>query len=96
MMKPRFSRNDIETASVNNQEFEIGTSVIRADDNKVFFISTIEGTSVTVKDADGVTKGILSHFHSCLAPIRLEKGFSLTAGANFSALFFSIAVGNRT
>ena len=85
-------RRDLEKALINNEIITSGTQVKEADSKKIFFISFIQPStgSVTIKDANGVTKIITTGFNRDFQPLRFDEGFDATATATFYISYCSV------
>lgn len=89
--KQKFSFQDIQEASINNQVHYYGSSLTESDSSKVYFILATNGT-VTLKDKTGTTTElVLSSNNSFNYPIRMDGGFQVT-GTNIAVAYCFIQV----
>jgi len=89
MIHRTFSYNDICQASANRQITETGTSIVKADTTLTYFITSIIGSSVTIKDAAGATM-IVTNSISFNWPIRIDDGFDVSASGTVYLTYFTL------
>lgn len=92
------SRQSVEHARVNNMhvvQVPNGGSFSRAQVGHIFFLSRIEGTFSTIKDANGNTIMVLDASHEWQQGFRIDDGFTVDngSGTDNDLEFFEVAVG---
>lgn len=69
--------NDIIETGINRQEVLRSAGSV-AEAGVAFFICSVDGSSIVIKDADGVTITTVSNKSYYLPYLRIENGFSFT------------------
>jgi hypothetical protein len=91
MIRKALGRTDILQAAANKQQFDSGTSIVKADSDKAYFVTSILGSTVTVKDAGGNTVGVVTGDISFNFPfLRLDAGFDISAAGTVYITFFEM------
>ena len=84
-------RNQLQTNGV----IETGATVSRnkgaPDNTKVYFIGSVNGTAIIMKDKDGVTKLTAGTNVDFQSPWRFDEGFEII-GTNLTVRFVEIVV----
>ena len=89
MNKPHIGVNDFQISAINNQRNVSTTGFSEANSNRVYFITAVVGSSVTLKDGDGNTVAVVSNMSFPLASaIRIDGGLQITASGAFTVFFF--------
>lgn len=83
------NRADLETARINNQTVETGASIARNDSQAIYFLESMIGSGIIVKDGSGTTIINAGTTIDFCNPVRLNGGFTIT-GTNLSIKFFEI------
>jgi len=95
MARRQFTWRDIQFHAVNSQDFARGSSITLNEANVYYFITSIDGGSnsnpVTIKDGAGsVTYTIVHSDKEYFVPLRMDNGFTITAGSAVTVKFFRI------
>ena len=77
---------DIRNQVMNTQQILKAASVVQADTSKVFFVTSILGSAITIKDAAGTTIAASVAARDFAFPLRLDYGFTIT-GTNLTVVF---------
>lgn len=83
------NKSDFDRARINNQTVETGTSLTRSDSSAIYFLESMIGSGIVVKDGAGTTLINAGTTIDFCNPVRLNGGFTIT-GTNLSIKFFEI------
>lgn len=74
---------DIRQAAINSQEIVSGTSITVEDSSLLYLILAVDGSNVTITDAETVptTKRVVASGRDFIWPLIIRGGFKATSGA---------------